>query len=72
MTSPTGGLLANVTASVAEWERKTISTRTKGALAAKRAGGIQLGRLAYWTRPSLSGYPLSVPVGPRCRRSLTS
>ena len=44
MTSPTGGLLANVTASVAEWERKIISARTKDALAAKRAAGVRLGR----------------------------
>ncbi|HEX6393118.1 MAG TPA: recombinase family protein [Acidimicrobiales bacterium] len=44
MESPTGGLLANVTASVAEWERKIISTRTKEALAAKRASGTRLGR----------------------------
>lgn len=44
MQTPTGGLLANVTASVAEWERKIISTRTKEALAAKRAAGTRLGR----------------------------
>jgi DNA invertase Pin-like site-specific DNA recombinase len=44
MTSPTGGLLANVTASVAEWERRIIATRTREALAAKRAAGVRLGR----------------------------
>jgi DNA invertase Pin-like site-specific DNA recombinase len=44
MTSPTGGLLANVTASVAEWERKIISVRTKEALAAKKAQGVKLGK----------------------------
>lgn len=44
MTSPTGGLLANVTASVAEWERKIIAARTREALAARRAAGARLGR----------------------------
>jgi DNA invertase Pin-like site-specific DNA recombinase len=44
MTSPTGGLLANVTASVAEWERKIIGTRTREALAARKAAGVRLGR----------------------------
>ncbi len=44
MTTPTGGLLANVTASVAEWERRIISARTKEALAARKAAGVQLGR----------------------------
>jgi DNA invertase Pin-like site-specific DNA recombinase len=44
MTTPTGGLLANVTASVAEWERQVIAQRTREALAAKRAAGVRLGR----------------------------
>jgi DNA invertase Pin-like site-specific DNA recombinase len=44
MTTPTGGLLANVTASVAEWERKIIGTRTREALAARKAAGVRLGR----------------------------
>jgi len=44
MTSPVGGLLANVTASVAEWERKIIAARTREALAARRAAGQRLGR----------------------------
>jgi DNA invertase Pin-like site-specific DNA recombinase len=44
MTTPTGGLLANVTASVAEWERKIIGARTREALAARRAAGVRLGR----------------------------
>lgn len=44
MTTPTGGLLANVTASVAEWERRIIAARTREALAAKRAAGVRLGR----------------------------
>jgi DNA invertase Pin-like site-specific DNA recombinase len=44
MTTPTGGLLANVTASVAEWERKIIGTRTREALATRKAAGVRLGR----------------------------
>jgi DNA invertase Pin-like site-specific DNA recombinase len=44
MTTPTGGLLANVTASVAEWERRIISLRTSEALAQRRAAGVRLGR----------------------------
>lgn len=44
MTTPTGGLLANVTASVAEWERRIISLRTSEALAQKKAAGVKLGR----------------------------
>jgi len=44
MTTPTGGLMANISASVAEWERKIISQRTKDALAVKRAQGIKLGK----------------------------
>ena len=44
MTTPTGGLLANVTASVAEWERKIISLRTAEALAQRKLAGVRLGR----------------------------
>ena len=44
MTTPTGGLLANVTASVSEWEARIISVRTSEALAQKKAEGVRLGR----------------------------
>ena len=44
MTTPAGGLIANVMASVAEWERRVIGERTVAALAARRAAGVQLGR----------------------------
>lgn len=44
MSTPTGGLLANVTASVAEWERRIIAQRTKDALAIRKAEGVKLGR----------------------------
>jgi DNA invertase Pin-like site-specific DNA recombinase len=43
-TSPSGRLVANVMASVAEWERETIGARTRDALPAKRAAGVVLGR----------------------------
>jgi DNA invertase Pin-like site-specific DNA recombinase len=43
-TTAAGALVANVMASVAEWERRTIGERTAAALAAKRAQGVQLGR----------------------------
>ncbi len=44
MSTPTGGLLANVTASVAEWEGRVIAQRTREALAIKRDQGVKLGR----------------------------
>jgi DNA invertase Pin-like site-specific DNA recombinase len=44
MTTPAGELVANVMASVAQWERRTISQRTKDALAVKRSQGVRLGR----------------------------
>jgi DNA invertase Pin-like site-specific DNA recombinase len=42
--SPSGELVATITASVAQWERRIISARTIDALAAKRAQGARLGR----------------------------
>ena len=44
MTTPTGGLMANISASVAEWERRIISQRTRDALAVRRAQGVRLGK----------------------------
>lgn len=43
-TTATGGLIANVMASVAEWERRVIGERTASALAARRVAGVRLGR----------------------------
>lgn len=43
-TTPTGGLIANVMASVAEWERRVIGQRTKDALGIVRANGSKSGR----------------------------
>lgn len=49
-----GRLIANIFASVAEWERETISDRTREGLAAIRARGGQIGRPAVVDRPALA------------------
>jgi DNA invertase Pin-like site-specific DNA recombinase len=43
-TTPTGELVANISASVAQWERRIIGARTSAALQAKKAAGHRLGR----------------------------
>lgn len=43
-TTPSGELVANVMMSVAQWERRAISQRTKDGLAAKKAMGVRIGR----------------------------
>jgi DNA invertase Pin-like site-specific DNA recombinase len=43
-STASGELIANVMASVGQWERRAISTRTKEALAIKKAEGVRLGR----------------------------
>lgn len=43
-TTPTGRLVANVMASVAEWEREVIGQRTREGMAAARAKGVLPGR----------------------------
>lgn len=43
-STPAGELVAHVMASVAQWERRAIGARTREALAAKKAQGVQLGR----------------------------
>lgn len=43
-SSPSGELMANVLASFAQFERRLIGTRTRDALAVKRAQGFKLGR----------------------------
>jgi DNA invertase Pin-like site-specific DNA recombinase len=55
-TSTSGGrLVANVFASVAEWERDVIADRTREGLAAARAGGKQISRPAVADDPELRG-----------------
>lgn len=44
MTTPTGELLANITSSVAQWERRIIGVRTSEAMQAMKARGVRLGR----------------------------
>jgi DNA invertase Pin-like site-specific DNA recombinase len=43
-TTPTGELVANVSASVSQWERRIIGARTADALQARKAQGVRLGR----------------------------
>ena len=43
MTTPSGEMMANVMASFAQYERRLIGERTKVALAARKAQGVQLG-----------------------------
>jgi DNA invertase Pin-like site-specific DNA recombinase len=44
LSTPQGELVANVIASVAQWERRIIGQRTSEALAAKKTQGVRLGR----------------------------
>ena len=43
-STPSGALVANVMASVSEWERRVIGSRTRDALQVKKAQGVRLGR----------------------------
>lgn len=43
LSTPAGEFLAHVMASVAQWERRIISQRTKSALAVKKSQGVKLG-----------------------------
>lgn len=43
-TTPSGEMVAGVTAVVAQYERRLIGQRTRDGLAAKRAQGVRLGR----------------------------
>lgn len=43
MTTPTGELVANISSSVAQWERRIIGARTSDALQALKANGKRLG-----------------------------
>jgi DNA invertase Pin-like site-specific DNA recombinase len=52
-STPGGRLVANVFASVAEWERDTIAQRTRDGLAEARAQGRPTGRPSVADRPEL-------------------
>jgi DNA invertase Pin-like site-specific DNA recombinase len=60
LSTPSGELVANVMASVAQWERRAIGERTREGLAAKRANGTLKGR---------PGRPRSMPESVRVRIS---
>lgn len=53
-STPSGRLVANVFASVAEWERDTIAGRTRDALVARRASGRPISRPAVVDRVELA------------------
>ena len=54
-TSTAGGrLVANVFASVAEWEREALAARTRHGLQALRAHGKPIGRPAVIDRPEIA------------------
>ncbi|WP_416063661.1 recombinase family protein [Rhodococcus indonesiensis] len=44
MSTPSGEMFAHIVAASAHYERRLISTRTRDALAVKRAQGVRLGR----------------------------
>lgn len=44
LSTPQGELVANVIASVAQWERRIIGQRTREALAVKKSQGVAIGR----------------------------
>lgn len=43
-STATGEMMANMLATLAQWERRLIGERTAAALASKRASGVRLGR----------------------------
>lgn len=45
-STPNGELVATVLMAVSQWERRTISQRTKDGLAVARARGVKLGRIS--------------------------
>lgn len=53
-STPGGRLVANVFASVAEWERDTIAARTRDGLATIRAEGHAISRPAVGDRPEVA------------------
>jgi DNA invertase Pin-like site-specific DNA recombinase len=44
LSTPQAELVANVIASVAQWERRIVGERTREALAVKKAQGVRIGR----------------------------
>ena len=56
--SASGRLVLNIMASVAQWERETISERTREALATKRDDGERVGHVPYGSRLASDGVHL--------------
>lgn len=44
LSTPAGEMVGSIMASLAQWERRIISQRTKEALSAKKRAGVKLGR----------------------------
>jgi DNA invertase Pin-like site-specific DNA recombinase len=59
-STPSGRLVANVIASVAEWEREVIAQRTADALQAKRSEGKVISRASVTDNKQLSARILSL------------
>lgn len=53
-STPSGEMMANVTATFAQFERRLIGQRTKDALAIKKAEGVKLGRPTVTSPETLS------------------
>lgn len=71
-TTPSGRLVANVMASVAEWERETIGARTRDSLAARKAQGVVLGRPRTLRREALARVRELRAAGCRLPHALSS
>jgi DNA invertase Pin-like site-specific DNA recombinase len=54
-STPSGRLVANVFAAVAEWEADVIAERTSSALSAKRSSGLSISRPAVVDDAALAG-----------------
>ena len=70
LSTPGGEFLANVMASIAQWERRIIGQRTKDALAVRREQGVRLGRPRAIPEEVRAGSGVSGSAAERCRRSL--
>ena len=62
-STPGGRLVANVLASIAEWERDVIADRTRTGLATARAAGKQISRPAVADNPELLARVESLRAG---------
>ncbi len=71
MTTPTGELLANITSSVAQWERRIIGVRTSQALQVLKAAVFGWADPSSCRTPYVAASPTSGLLVTRSARSLT-